>query len=1315
MKKAIKCTLVLLLAISMIVSLTPLDVMAEQDNSGENSENITVNEETVAPADVQEDETAKSDEGSIETEEGIDPLAEEDETIFFEQEFKDYKVIVTAGETAFPAGTVMKAEKVDLDETRDQMIDELGKIIIPSAAVDISFFAGGEEVYPSSDVQVRFEADFIEKDKEAIVVHIDDEGKCEEKEIAEQEDSALTIETDEFSVYAVAYTVDFMFEGLSYSIDGETSVKLSTILEKLDTGLEISYIADAIFSDETLVKVEKDSGEETDWTLTSLAPFTTEETLTLTLRDDSTVEIKVTDELTEAVTGTCGTVTWTIDTDGNMVLKPTSGASGKLADSTSSARPSWNTYNSDIKTIRFEGSVIANTNSYYLFADMPNLVSFNAEGFDMSQAAGISGMFQNDSSLETLDLSGMDTSNVVYAQGVFSECSSLKSLNVSDWNTSKTTRTDGMFMGCSSLESLDISNWDMSKNTSMDSMFSRCEALTSLDLSDWNTSKVTNMRTLFYQCHALSDLDVSGLDTGSVTNMQYMFYECSSLSSVDVSGFDTGSVTDMGHMFAGCSSLTTVDVSGFNTSNVKYMDYMFAYCEKLQQVDVSSFNTSSAKTFKGMFRECRGLSEVDVTGFVTTNVVRTSYMFEKCSSLTSVDLSGWDTSNVQEMEHMFNGCRAITEIKTGEKFKTPKVTNMTQMFMDCNSLEELDLSMMAQNGALEKARNMFCECSSLKKLDIKGMDVRNVAVFGDFFHDCNSVDEITIGEGFCFPHAGEGNYLDTGFLRGTWKRDADGQIYSSTELVQLLDAGPMPGTYTRVTEHSISVDFPATYAVHKVTDWELISESDKFVVDGDRVWMKVDLNNIDETDPYTMDESFTLLFKNNVEDAEGNTYNLKLDFNNIRLYRHDFIHEYEGLGDVYYHMFFRLTDDGVICIRGEDRLSSDLNKDNDIAYSTVFETNAWQDITVTIVDDEGNPQEGSYIFSIYDLDIPSSLDEGGGHSEYESRGYGLNSEGVYLKDGFDTDTVTKADYTYLTDVGNTANGYRVHGSQVDGSSESTDLIVKGNAAGSTFTWTGQSCENFLFFQYQPKPVHIDKVDQYGNRIDGAELALYKIEKGEGGVETETFLQKWESNSERNHDFSSFLPPGKYIVKETVVPGDYEKAEDVTFIVDVDFDVCDENGNKLDNANIVSVTDKLKKGSLKITKDLTEHENVVFGDRIDETTFIFHVKVTYGNKTFYDDIVTMVFNEAESQTVTIDDLPAGATAVVEEIYAGGNYVAESSIREVRIKAPKQDEDPAEAKFLNSHNGDWKGGGSVENKYEKDGNGGWTVSNKYSKED
>ena len=236
----------------------------------------------------------------------------------------------------------------------------------------------------------------------------------------------------------------------------------------------------------------------------------------------------------------------------------------------------------------------------------------------------------------------LNTDNVTNMSCMFDDCSSLTSLDVSGFKTDNVTDMRYMFDGCSGLTSLDLSNFNTSNVTDMSGMFSWCPSLTTLDVSNFNTANVTDMSGMFSVCSGLTTLDVSNFNTANVTDMGGMFAGCRSLTSLDVSGFNTANVTDMGSMFSGCSSLTTLDLSNFNTGNVTNMNCMFVSCSSLTTLDLSSFNTEKVTSMEEMF-ECSSLTTIYCNdAWSVTN----AYMFYDCTNLKGDDGTAWSSSAI---------------------------------------------------------------------------------------------------------------------------------------------------------------------------------------------------------------------------------------------------------------------------------------------------------------------------------------------------------------------------------------------------------------------------------------------------------------------------------------------------------------------------------------------------------------------------------------------------------------------------------------------------------------------------------------------
>ena len=245
-------------------------------------------------------------------------------------------VTVHADAGTFPPGTTMNVSIVDTADVEQAVSNAVSGEVVRMQALDITFCdQNGREIEPKLPVRVSMSAARISEAEQPVVVHVPEEG---EAAVMEPSDDAaedeLTFETDAFSVYVLAYTVDFEYEVdgkvFSYSIPGETSITLDALLCELTIVNNenvkgfLNAIESVVFSNPELVKVTEVltetpvyaiedkifdldvyTGSSRDvnqtvvagrnWILTSVAPFTSEESLTIRLLDGQQTTIKVTD------------------------------------------------------------------------------------------------------------------------------------------------------------------------------------------------------------------------------------------------------------------------------------------------------------------------------------------------------------------------------------------------------------------------------------------------------------------------------------------------------------------------------------------------------------------------------------------------------------------------------------------------------------------------------------------------------------------------------------------------------------------------------------------------------------------------------------------------------------------------------------------------------------------------------------------------------------------------------------------------------------------------------------------------------------
>ena len=172
---------------------------------------------------------------------------------------------------------------------------------------DITIWAKDQEIQPKSAVRVNITYNnaievaaegevqamhFEDGTADAEVVNTDTNGGSEVSEIA--------FDAESFSVYGIVYTVDFTYDGFTYCIEGGSSIYLSELAQilglyetDLDKAFYVGNVSNVTFIDYDLVKIEKQA--DGDWLLISLAPFTSEETLTIEMNDGVTFIVDVTD------------------------------------------------------------------------------------------------------------------------------------------------------------------------------------------------------------------------------------------------------------------------------------------------------------------------------------------------------------------------------------------------------------------------------------------------------------------------------------------------------------------------------------------------------------------------------------------------------------------------------------------------------------------------------------------------------------------------------------------------------------------------------------------------------------------------------------------------------------------------------------------------------------------------------------------------------------------------------------------------------------------------------------------------------------
>lgn len=130
-------------------------------------------------------------------------------------------------------------------------------------------------------------------------------------------DGTISFCTDSFSTFL--YIVTFEYEGNTCELSGGGTMYLSDLIKELNLSQSVADVTDVRFSDPTVVTAEASQG---DWIIRSEESFHTEELMTLTFSDGSSLTIKLTDPTVmycvshTARLNTSGTETHTINRSG---------------------------------------------------------------------------------------------------------------------------------------------------------------------------------------------------------------------------------------------------------------------------------------------------------------------------------------------------------------------------------------------------------------------------------------------------------------------------------------------------------------------------------------------------------------------------------------------------------------------------------------------------------------------------------------------------------------------------------------------------------------------------------------------------------------------------------------------------------------------------------------------------------------------------------------------------------------------------------------------------------------------------------------
>ena len=252
-------------------------------------------------------------------------VAEEIVVYTFSESGNNYEVVLKVNSAmGLPQDAVFTVDEITKDsDLYDQYAAQVAAVINPDGAVrmpallDISLkTADGEKIQLDNKVQVIVRLTDEDVKRGLQVVHFPGEdpfqgesavrdavansSENDEIEVLDIEserlyprlntkENTVTFNTDSFSVFALAYTVNFEYMGRSYEMLGNSEILLSKLLEVLETGVTIRDITRVFY---TGTSIELAVTDENDWLIKTI-PNADEKSVLTIKTIDKVIEIKV--------------------------------------------------------------------------------------------------------------------------------------------------------------------------------------------------------------------------------------------------------------------------------------------------------------------------------------------------------------------------------------------------------------------------------------------------------------------------------------------------------------------------------------------------------------------------------------------------------------------------------------------------------------------------------------------------------------------------------------------------------------------------------------------------------------------------------------------------------------------------------------------------------------------------------------------------------------------------------------------------------------------------------------------------------------
>lgn len=206
--------------------------------------------------------------------------------------------------SGIPKDVELQAMSVTADQYHENLLEQIADLSKLLFAFDITLLDKDGNVWqPTEGTSVTVTLDVsamgVEDGTKVGILH-DHDGELGKLGEYTVEDGMLSFETDGFSVF-YGYTVDFEYNGKTFSMPGGNYIYLSELFEALEIEKSVNDVEEVTFTNEELVTLvyfdyTEEEGGGQDWRLVSLQPFDTNEELTIVFSDGEEMVIRVTDK-----------------------------------------------------------------------------------------------------------------------------------------------------------------------------------------------------------------------------------------------------------------------------------------------------------------------------------------------------------------------------------------------------------------------------------------------------------------------------------------------------------------------------------------------------------------------------------------------------------------------------------------------------------------------------------------------------------------------------------------------------------------------------------------------------------------------------------------------------------------------------------------------------------------------------------------------------------------------------------------------------------------------------------------------------------